>query len=383
MRAIAITPGKPTTHLVERPEPEVQAPDQIKLRVLRVGICGTDREEVAGGRAEAPVGASELVIGHELLGQVVDVGDAVTRVHPGDLAVFTVRRGCGECDPCAINRSDMCLTGRYRERGIKGLDGYQTEYVVDTEQYVVHIPRELEAVGVLTEPFSVVEKAIDEALRLQFARLPGASTTPDWLFGRNCLVAGLGPVGLLAALALTLRGAKVCGLDVVPADSARPAWLRKIGGDYINGHETHPDQIRAEHGSMQLLFEATGVPSLAFNLLDALDLNGIYVMTGIPGNHRTIPLPAAEMMRDLVLDNQLLIGSVNAARGHFQLAVNDLERAEHRWPGLLGRLITQRHSPDEAEELLEHHPADEIKAIIEWAPAAAQRQATDQRLAAD
>jgi threonine dehydrogenase-like Zn-dependent dehydrogenase len=367
MKAIAITPGTRAARLVERPEPQIEAADQIKLRTLRVGICGTDREEVAGGRAEAPEGAGELVIGHEMLGQVVDIGDAVTRVQPGDLAVFTVRRGCGECAPCAINRSDMCRTGRYRERGIKGLDGYQTEYVVDSEQYIVRIPPELAAVGVLTEPLSVVEKAIDEAVRLQFARLPGALTTPDWLFGRNCLVAGLGPVGLLAALALTLRGAKVCGLDIVPADSARPAWLREIGGNYINGHETHPDQIRSEHGPMQLLFEATGVPSLAFNLLDALDLDGIYVLTGIPGNSRTIPLPAAELMRDLVLDNQLMIGSVNAARGHFQVAVNDLEHAEHHWPGHLARLITQRCPPEGAESLLEHHPADEIKAVVEWA----------------
>jgi threonine dehydrogenase-like Zn-dependent dehydrogenase len=367
MRAIAITPGTRTVRLVERPEPAIRAPDQIKLRVLRVGICGTDREEAAGGRAQAPDGASELVIGHELLGQVVEVGDAVTRVQPGDLAVFTVRRGCGECDPCAINRSDMCRTGHYRERGIKGLDGYQTEYVVDSEQYVVAIPPELSAVGVLTEPFSIVEKAIDEAVRLQFARLPGALATPDWLYGRHCLVAGLGPIGLLAALALKLRGAHVCGLDIVPADSARPRWLRAIGGDYIDGHEIEPDRIRREHGPMQLLFEATGVPSLAFNLLDALDLNGIYVLTGIPGNSRTIQLPAADLIRQLVLSNQLMIGSVNAARGHFQVAVNDLERAEHLWPGLLARLITQRCPPEGAEELLEHHPAVEIKATIEWA----------------
>jgi threonine dehydrogenase-like Zn-dependent dehydrogenase len=367
MKAIAITPGTRAVRLVERDEPRITAPDQIKLRILRVGICGTDREEAAGGRAEAPDGATELIIGHEMLGQVVDIGDAVTRVQPGDLAIFTVRRGCGECDPCAINRSDMCRTGRYRERGIKGLDGYQTEYVVDTEQYIVRIPHELAAVGVLTEPLSIVEKAIDEAVRIQFAHLPGALTTPDWLFGRHCLIAGLGPIGLLAALALTLRGARVCGLDIVPADTPRPAWLREIGGDYINGQEIHPDQIRHEHGPMQLLFEATGVPSLAFNLLDALDLNGVYILTGIPGNSRTIQLPAAELIRQLVLDNQLMIGSVNAARGHFQVAVNDLEHAEGRWPGLLERLITQRCPPEEAEQLLEHHPADEIKAVVEWA----------------
>jgi threonine dehydrogenase-like Zn-dependent dehydrogenase len=115
----------------------------------------------------------------------------------------------------------MCQTGEYSERGIKGLDGYQTQYVIDKEEYVVRVPAELEAVGVLMEPLSIVEKAIDEALRIQIVRCPEAATTPDWIFGRRCLVAGLGPVGLLAAMVLCLRGAEVYGLDVVASASAR------------------------------------------------------------------------------------------------------------------------------------------------------------------
>jgi|SRR5690625_337722 len=367
MKAIAIRPGKAhSLELIERPEPEIEAPDQIKLRVLRVGICGTDREEVAGGRADAPEGARQLVIGHELIGEVIDIGDEVREVEIGDLATFTVRRACSRCQPCAIDRSDMCQTGEYRERGIRGLDGYQTEFVVDTERYVVRIPRELEASGVLTEPLSIVEKAIDEALRIQFSRLPAALSTPDWIRGRRCLIAGIGPVGLLAALALRVRGATVCALDIVPEDSPRPQWLKKIGGRYLNGKEIEPAQIRKSQGPFELLFEATGVPTLAFDLLETLDYNGIYIMTGIPGNDKTIPLPAAEMMRDLVLDNQILIGSVNAAKGHFQLAVDDLTTANERWPGLLEELITSQHRPEEARALLEDHPTDEIKATIEW-----------------
>jgi threonine dehydrogenase-like Zn-dependent dehydrogenase len=122
--------------LVDRPEPEIAAPDDVKVRVLQVGICGTDREEAAGGRAEAPPGADELVIGHEMLGQVVEVGPAVSQVQPGDYAVFSVRRGCGQCPACTIDRSDMCYTGGYAERGIKARDGYQAEYVVDSAAVV-------------------------------------------------------------------------------------------------------------------------------------------------------------------------------------------------------------------------------------------------------
>ena len=140
MKAIAIVPGTPGSRLVDRPEPSITAPDEVKMRVIRVGICGTDREEVSGGRAQAPDGQKELVIGHEMFGQVTDIGSSVTRVKAGDYAVFTVRRGCGACASCLMDRADMCQSGNYRERGIRGLDGYQTEFVVDREKYIVHVP---------------------------------------------------------------------------------------------------------------------------------------------------------------------------------------------------------------------------------------------------
>ena len=225
MKAIALTTGTSGVRLVELIEPAATFPDDVKVRILRVGICGTDREEVSGGRALAPNGKKELVIGHEMFGQVVETETSVTRVKLGDHAVFTVRRGCGNCLPCLMNRSDMCLTGNYRERGIWGLDGYQTEYVVDKEQYIVHVPEDLKSVGVLTEPLSVAEKAIDDSVRIQSARLPEAAATPNWLFGRRCLVAGLGPIGLLAALALRLRDVGSIAARSAPWQPA--CWRRR------------------------------------------------------------------------------------------------------------------------------------------------------------
>jgi threonine dehydrogenase-like Zn-dependent dehydrogenase len=331
-----------------------------------VGICGTDREEAAGGRSKAPAGQNELVIGHEMFGQVVEVGRAVTRVAQGDFAVFTVRRGCGKCLPCLMNRSDMCQTGEYAERGIWGLDGYQTEFAVDKEQYIVRVPAELENVGVLAEPLSVAEKAIDEALRLQSARLPDASASLDWLNDRPCLVAGLGPIGLLAALVLRLRGAQVYGLDVVDADSARPKWLEYIGGRYIDGRRVPADQVDDRLGRIDLIFEATGVAPLEFNLLDALAPNGVYVLTGIPGGDRPVNIQGAELIRGLVLKNQVMFGSVNAARDHFQLAVDDLTHANLRWGDHISKLITHHHPYTDFDDALHNHTADEIKAVIEW-----------------
>ena len=366
MKAIAIVPGKPSAFLVERPEPNIQSADEVKLRVIRVGICGTDREETSGGRSMPASGKKELVIGHEMFGHVMEVGQKVTRVKPGDYAVFTVRRGCGKCLPCSMNRSDMCRTGDYRERGIWLMDGYQTEYVVDKEQYVIHVPSELESVGVLCEPLSVAEKAIDEAVRLQTARLPDAPSTPDWLFGRHCLVAGLGPIGLLATLILSLRGAIVYGLDIVDNDSARPEWLRKIGGHYIDGRKIPADKVDENLGSMDLIFESTGVPTLEFNLLDALSLNGVYVLTGIPGGARPLEIPGAELIRKLVLDNQVMVGSVNAARDHFQMAIDDLGVAHLKWGNHVDQLITHRYPYTDFESAFDHHTPDEIKTIIEW-----------------
>jgi len=261
----------------------------------------------------------------------------------------------------------MCRTGQYRERGIWGLDGFQAEYAVDKEQYAVRVPPELAEVGVLTEPLSVAEKAIDEAVRLQVARLPDAAATPDWLFGRRCLVAGLGPIGLLAAMVLRLRGAEVYGLDIVEGSTARPQWLAAIGGAYVDARQVAPDRVDDVIGPMDLILEATGVVGLAFNLLDALAPNGVYVLTGIPSGDRPLEIPGAELMRQLVLNNQVMVGSVNAARDHYQMAVDDLGLARLTWGEHVGQLVTHRHAYADFDLALSQHPADEIKSVIEWA----------------
>jgi threonine dehydrogenase-like Zn-dependent dehydrogenase len=366
MKAVAVTPGTRRIALVDRPRPAIAAPDEIELRVLRVGICGTDREEAAGGRAKAPAGHDDLVLGHEMIGQVTAIGSGVRSVAPGDCAVFTVRRGCGGCRACAMNRSDMCLTGLYAERGIWGLDGYQTEYVVDRDAHVVRVDTQLEAIGVLAEPLSVAEKAIAEAVHIQLTRLPDSSTALDWLSGRRCLVAGLGPIGLLAAMSLRLRDADVWGLDVVDADTPRPQWLARIGGQYLDGRGITPQQAAKSVGAFDVVIDATGVAKVEFELADVLATNGIYAITGIPGDERPETVSAAAFMRRLVLRNQVVFGSVNASRDHFQLAVDDLARAEARWPGAAAALITHRHAHTDYEAALEHHGAGEIKVVLEW-----------------
>jgi threonine dehydrogenase-like Zn-dependent dehydrogenase len=366
MQAIALKPGTTNLHLVNRPEPQVNAPDAIKLRVIQVGICGTDREEAAGGRADAPPGSDELIIGHEMFGQVVDVGSAVKAVQPGDYATFSVRRGCGHCPACADNRSDMCYTGDYTERGIKQRDGYQAEFVVDTEQYVVKVPEAIVPIGVLCEPTSVAEKAIAEALRIQTARLPDDSDPADWFRGKQVLVAGMGAIGLLAAFILRLRGADVLGLDIVDADTIRPRLLEDIGGHYVDGRQVEADRLDDQFGHIDMIVEATGVARLEFDLLAALGTNGVYVLTGIPGGDRPIKVDGASLMRQLVLFNQVVVGSVNASREHFQMAVEDLSQARKTWGKTIDSVITSRYPYSQFADALDHHPPTEIKTVLEW-----------------
>jgi threonine dehydrogenase-like Zn-dependent dehydrogenase len=365
MKALAITPGTTDLSLIDRPEPVLSKATQIKAKVLQVGICGTDREEAAGGRADAPSGSSQLIIGHEMFCQVVETGTAVTLAKPGDYGVFMVRRPCGKCPACAARRSDMCQTGNYTERGIKGADGFQQEFVIDDEAYFLPVPAGIKHLGVLTEPMSVGEKAIDEAVRIQTARLPGTDPS-GWLRGKQVLVVGLGPIGLLAVAILRLRGAEVLGLDIVDADSIRARTLRNFGGRYVDGRHTKALDLDDIFGQIDLIFEATGVAQLEFDLIDALGINGVYVLTGIPAGDRPVTMQPGSLMQQLVLKNQVLLGSVNASYEHYRMAIKDIEAAWLHFPTAMGAIITDRHPYTDFATVLEHHSADEIKCVLEW-----------------
>lgn len=363
MKAIAIIPGTKNAFLTDRPEPQISAPDEIKLKILQVGICGTDREEVAGGRADAPAGDKELVIGHENFGKVVEIGSTVTNVQVGDYAMFTVRR---DCDGCICgHHNDMCFTGKYTERGIKGRDGYQVEYAVDQERYIVKIPEAIKHIGVLAEPMSVSEKAINESVRIQCARLPEAE--PDtWLKGKQALVAGLGPIGLLAAFILRLRGANVLGMDIVDENTLRPSVLKEIGGKYVDGRNVKPENIDDTFGQIDLIFDATGVASLEFALIDALGINGIYVLTGIPAGNRPLTVIGAPLIQQMVLKNQIMLGSVNASVNDFKTGIEELTEANQQYPDAIVKVITERIPVANFQDAFTDHDPNEIKCVIEW-----------------
>lgn len=366
MRAIALRPGTTELHIVNIPEPKIQKPTQVKARVLTVGICGTDREEAAGGRADAPQGEKELIIGHEMIAEIVEVGSKVTRVKPGDFAVFTVRRGCDACPACKAFRSDMCTTGNYTERGIKGRHGFHAEYVIDDEIYVVKVDPSIAHIAVLTEPMSVVEKAIEEAFTIEEARLPYARNNPQWMQGKTAVVAGLGPIGLLASLVFRLRGMDVIGLDRDSETSLRARLLTQMGGMYYNDADFNAKEFTKKYPEVQLILDAAGVPKLDFDLLDLLGTNGLFVLTGVPGGDNLLSVDGANLMRKLVLKNQVMVGSVNESIDHFSRGIEDFKEAERRWPGLVQTFITHRYSSNDFETALRNHAPGEIKTVIDW-----------------
>ncbi|MGB7784564.1 MAG: glucose 1-dehydrogenase [Salinimicrobium sp.] len=365
MKAISLIPGTTDISLIDVEEPKMNNSKAVKLKVRQVGICGTDREEASGGRADAPLGKKRLVVGHEMFGEVVEVGDEVKNVKKGDFGLFTVRRGCGKCDACLNGRSDMCYTGDYKERGIKELDGFQSQFVVDLEENFIKVPEDIKDIGVLTEPMSVAAKAIDEALKVQKERLQEFDDVSKWLHGKKVLVAGIGAIGLLAAFALRLRGAEVYGLDVVDEDSLRPQILKEIGGVYIDGRDVQVTNIDIKIGEMDFIFEAAGIAKLQFELIDALGINGIYVATGIPGGNRPVSINGPDLMRQIVLKNQIILGSVNAGPQHFDMAVSDLARSKEKWPEVIKKLITQRLSAEDFRLAL-GHSVDGIKVVVDW-----------------
>ncbi len=366
MKAISIVPHEAKVMLTEVSEPRLNSAHDIKLKVLQVGICGTDREEISGGRADAPAGKHSLIIGHEMFGVVVETGNKVQEVKRGDYGLFTVRRGCNECAACLNNRSDMCFTGKYKERGIKGEDGFQTEYVVDHERYFIKVPESCKTIGVLTEPMSVAAKAIDEALIIQLARQGNILDDTDWLKGRRALVAGLGPIGLMTVFALRIMGAKVTGLDIVDESSLRVQILKNLSGRYIDGRNIQTIDIDDEFGEFDFVFEATGIARLQIQLIDTLANNGIYVATGIPAGHRPMQIMAGDLMQQLVLKNQVLLGSVNASKEHYKIAVSYLQQSQEYWPGLIEKVITNKFQYAEFQKALFSHEENEIKTVVNW-----------------
>jgi len=356
MKAVAVFPRTKEVRVIEHEVPHITEQGQVKLRMLDIGLCGTDKEICAFEYGTPPPGSDYLVIGHESLGEVIEVGPAASRVKVGDLVVTTVRRPCPhpECRPCRSGYPDFCTTGDYTERGIKGEHGFMTEYVVDDERYMHVVPPELRDVAVLTEPLTIAEKARDQTRQIM-RRLPWLnSEIPEDMRGLSLttVVLGAGPVGLLGAMALIVGGCDTYVYALAPAPNPSSDIVEAIGGKYLSQGKVSVETQKALFGHIHLVYEATGVSRLAFEVLKLLGPNSMFIVTGVPSLKAPIGVDADLLMRNIVLKNQIVFGTVNASSENFDEAINDIGVFHQRWPQSLRALITSRFSPEEAPGLL-------------------------------
>src|SRR5438552_6985800 len=356
MRAVGVIPGKREVRLMEHQTPKIAEPSQVKIRSLEVGVCGTDREICTFVYGSPPDGFDYLVLGHESLGEVIEVGSGVSQFKPGDLVVPSVRRPCrhAHCLACREDKQDFCYTADFTERGIKMTHGFLTEFYVDEEKYLTCVPPELRQVAVLVEPLTVAEKCLAQVRRIQ-QRLPWlAPATPAGQFGagKNALVLGAGPVGILGAMLLLVNGFKTCVYSRSRAPNPKSELIESIGAKYISSEVENVDQLAERIGNIDLVYEAVGTAKISYDVLRVLGLNGIYVFTGIPAPKPAIGIEADIIMRNLVLKNQVVVGTVNADREAFEGAILDLGIFLKRWPQALRSIITGRYKIDQYRDLL-------------------------------
>jgi threonine dehydrogenase-like Zn-dependent dehydrogenase len=367
MKAIAVLPKSHGVTLIDHEPPRISSPTDVKLRMLEVGVCGTDREICAFQYGTPPQGSEYLVIGHESLGEVVEVGAGVSRVKLGDLVVTMVRRPCAhdDCLACRSGRQDFCYTGDFTERGIKMAHGFMTESIVDDQKYMNVVPPRLRDVAVLVEPLTIAEKALTQIWQVQ-QRLPWDCPHVTHKGRGHChtaVVLGAGPVGLLGAMALAAVDFEVYVYSREVAPNPKSQIVNAIGGHYVSAQSESIEQLAERVGSIDVVYEATGASSVSFEVLKFLGTNGIFVFTGVPGRKAPIEVDTDLLMRDLVLKNQIVFGTVNAARETFEAAIRDLGVFMERWPAAVRALITGRNPMEAYRELLIGPPRG-IKEVI-------------------
>jgi threonine dehydrogenase-like Zn-dependent dehydrogenase len=319
------------------------------VEAIAVGVCGTDVEIVEGKYGWAPQGKTRLVLGHESLGRVVDPGPSGA-LKKGDLVVGIVRRPDPvPCPNCAVGEWDMCRNGQYTERGIKAIDGFMSERWRIEPEYALRVDASLGLLGVLLEPMTVVAKAWEQV---------GAVGHRAFWEPHTVLVTGAGPIGLLAALIGKQRGFDVHVLDRVES-GAKPDLVRALGATY------HAGSVASVGFEPDVIVECTGVGQVITDSIQGVGSGGVVCLTGVGSGGRTTGLPAADVASNLVLRNNVVVGSVNANKRHWYRAGQALAAADPAW---LARLITRRVPPAEFEHALERKP-DDIKVVIQFAQA--------------
>jgi threonine dehydrogenase-like Zn-dependent dehydrogenase len=334
VQALTTLPGRPGSATVAETLAPTLRSGTVPIRVLEVGVCGTDREIAAGEFGAAPPGEESLILGHEQLGKVAADGHGFDK---GDLVSATVRRSCGRCEPCLAGSPDACATGDYTERGITGLHGFAAEAVVEWPEHIVAVPRSLGRVGVLAEPASICSRAIRHALTV--------GERQPWQANR-ALVIGAGAIGMLAAYMLRLAGRQVVVAARSSADGEKAALVAAAGAEYLSTAETSLEDA----GTFDLVIEAAGSAELMVAAAGRLRRNGVACLLGLDAHSHPVTIDGTLLGVDFVIENRVLLGSVNAHRRDWDAGVRDLVAMRREWPDALERLVGLRVTPDRFAE---------------------------------
>lgn len=351
MNSIVVTPLQKDTVRILDIEKPIPKENQLLIKVLQVGICGTDKEINEGLYGEAPPGKDYLVLGHEMIGEVVK-GDGYNK---GDLVVATVRRPC-DCLNCSNEESDMCLPGEFSERGIGKVHGFMSEYIVEDSDCVVKVSNKLRDIGVLLEPMSICVKAVNQIFKIQ-DRL-------HWK-PKTALILGAGPIGLLSTFILRLKGIETWTVARRPLESIKAKTVQECGGKYVNAYDEEILGLKNVIGNIDIIIEATGNSHVAFEAMSILGTNGVMCLTSITGGKKNIIIDANSLNLDIVLGNKVVFGTVNANRYHFQEGLELFEKIQKKWPGLLEKLITRKVNYMNFMDGFNYRP-DDIRNVIEF-----------------
>lgn len=345
MRSLVLTPGRADSlRLQDLPEPPEQE-GPVLVQSLNVGLCGTDTEIVSGQYGQAPPGSDFLVLGHENLGRVLESPSGST-IAAGDLVVGIVRRPDPvPCPACAAGEWDMCRNGRYVEHGISGLHGFARERWRAAPDAVVRLDPALADVGVLLEPTTIVAKAWEQIERI------GSRAFFD---PQVAVITGAGPVGLLAALLAVRRGLEVHVFDRV-TDGPKPDLVRALGATY------HAQTVPESGVRGNVVVECTGVSSVVLDVMEHSATDSVVCLTGVSSTGVFSRVDVGDLNRSAVLNNDVVFGSVNANRRHYEAASSALAEADHDW---LSRLISRKLPLDQYASALTRQD-DDVKVVLD------------------
>lgn len=353
------------------PKPQIKKPTDVLVRIKQVGLDGTDFNMVKYNSKDIAESRNEIVLGHELLGVVEEKGKKAKSLKKGDFVTMTIRRGCNICAPCLHEQSDMCMTGLFTERGIHKLDGFLTQYVVDDERYILKLPKGLEKYGNFVEPLSIAEKGIEQ-IRLIQSRLPWACEHPNhsfdskkWGACKTAFVIGAGPLGILATCLLRLADVNTYVLERKEEDHVKIKTIKKLGAKYIDIRKTNIKEAFEIAGDVNIIFEASGASEFAINMIPYMSRSSIYVMTGIPKGELKATFDAHAILRQIVRYNQVIVGTVNSNKKHFDMAIKDISQINKKFDNILDKIITHRFKLNQYKEYFNIQDTNQLKIVVD------------------